>query len=355
MSDDCGRHGTCRVSGNGHTCDCDGEYGGATCQRDPCQTNDDCGRHGTCSVSGNDHTCDCDGEYGGPTCQRDPCQTSDDCGSHGTCSVSGNGHTCNCDGEYGGATCQRDPCQTSDNCIHRGTCVVTRNKHTCDCTSAPGWDGDTCATCTTPCDATKKPAANAQSTCGEDLCYQASCSATCRAGYTGSDATYTCNLQGSWESNAPLSCTAVPCSATRPTPNAASCAAGQYEGPQCQVDCNPGYESSDTPSTPATCGSDGKWQGGSTCSPKSCGTITPVDSTGCGGTYHYDDGEEACTATCDTGFTLTGVADEVASTDFYCGTDGGFEDSDGNGIDAQMNCQREFASLLSGQFPPYFT
>jgi hypothetical protein len=67
-----------------------------------------------------------------------------------------------------------------------------------------------------------------------------------------------------------------------------------------------------------------------------------VGSTGCGGTYQHEDGEKACTAECDTGFTLTGVAGEVASTDFYCGTDGNFENSaDGDTIPAKMVCQRE--------------
>jgi hypothetical protein len=290
-SDDCStQHGTCVVSGDSHTCRCDGEWGGTTCQNDPCDTSDDCStQHGTCRVSGTSHTCRCDGEWGGTTCQRDPCDTSDDCSRHGTCVVSGDSHTCRCNGEWGGTTCQNDPCDTSDDCSRHGTCAVSGDSHTCGCDD--GYSGTTCAT----------PAS---------------------------------------------------CSATSPTTHAASCTAGYFganpDSPsQCPVTCDPGYPSSDTPATPATCGPNGRWQGGSTCEAVSCGKITQDASTGCEGRYSYADGRLACTSTCDTGFTITGAVGGGPSNNnkkFYCGTDGRFTQGSADGAplaQAQMTCLRE--------------
>jgi hypothetical protein len=74
-----------------------------------------------------------------------------------------------------------------------------------------------------------------------------------------------------------------------------------------------------------------------------------MNSMGCDGTYHYEDGEKACTATCDTGFTLTGAVGGEASTDFYCGSDGQFKQGSAGGetIPAKMDCQRECCTAVT--------
>jgi hypothetical protein len=335
-----------------HTCACKNGWKGTNCGQ-PTGCDDNPCKHGAdCTATGGRHTCTCkDGWKNDQTCNDPTGCDGNPCGAHGDqCTATGGRHTCTCkDGWKNDQTCNEPTGCDGNPCgAHGDQCTAMGGRYTCTCKG--GWgDDQTCNTCAHPCAAAKPDRArNAQHACPAGSCYQASCSATCRAGYEGSRATYTCNLQGSWESSAPLICTAVPCSDTPPTPNAASCAAGQYEGPPCPVVCNPGYQPSDRPSAPATCGSDGSWQGGSTCSPVSCGTIEQVDSTGCGRKYHYEDDKKACTATCDTGFTLTGVAGGVASTDFYCGTDKQFKDSaGGETIPAKMDCQRECCTAVT--------
>lgn len=132
----------CSLGFAGERCDvCGGEYSGERCQRDPCFERA-CG-HGSCRVSGITHTCECESGWDGFSCERATGCDGTPCGSHGSCSPQGGKHTCECASGWSGEQdcAHATGCDASPDCGH-GNCTAQGGEHTCSCET--GWYGPTC-------------------------------------------------------------------------------------------------------------------------------------------------------------------------------------------------------------------
>eukprot|EP01051_Picozoa_sp_SAG22_P016483 SAG22_NODE_2336_length_2697_cov_2.088496_1_plen_428_part_00 len=212
-----------------------------------------CKNGGSCSQG----TCTCAAGCSGSTCTTDACSPTPagPCKNSGICSRGpGPGHyTCHCADGYDGNTCQTNLCSPNP-CQHGGSCSPgTGASYRCACSST-GWQGPTCQTCAKPC--TSEVPDKSTKTCGgkscaaqvcpADKCYQGTCAATCRAGYSGTAVSYTCDIHGSWApAAAALACSAKPCSGA-PTANS-NTVTGTFEDTKTiTVACKSGYYSQGT-------------------------------------------------------------------------------------------------------------
>ena len=236
------------------SCSCNSGYRGAHCDGATGCDNADCG-HGTCVASGGAHSCDCHSGYTGVTCSHSTgCDSQPDCG-HGTCVATGASYTCSCNDGWSaagsGKTCSHATgCDSrpASNCNGHGTCTAPPanepNKgagHTCACDGGWKTPASDCSTCAAPC-RNEKPDPNAMDKCTPDgQCLGATCSATCRAGYSGTGVSYTCDIHGSWApAAASLSCSAKTCTKV-PTPHS-NTANGTFEDRKAiTAKCKSGY------------------------------------------------------------------------------------------------------------------
>eukprot|EP00927_Polykrikos_kofoidii_P071042 TRINITY_DN67379_c0_g1_i1.p1 TRINITY_DN67379_c0_g1~~TRINITY_DN67379_c0_g1_i1.p1 ORF type:complete len:1140 (-),score=122.26 TRINITY_DN67379_c0_g1_i1:268-3687(-) len=91
--DNCGGHGACVTSGNGHACLCSGGWTGEACDLEPCPSG--CNSRGAC-LRGN---CVCGASFYGIACEFYRCL--DDCSGHGYCESG----ECVCSGGFSGRSC----------------------------------------------------------------------------------------------------------------------------------------------------------------------------------------------------------------------------------------------------------
>ncbi|XP_006825152.1 uncharacterized protein LOC100366841 [Saccoglossus kowalevskii] len=202
----CHNNGKCIVAStcSDYVCECEGCYGGATCQidMDPCDP-DPCSNTGwsehqcvRLDNSCTEYTCLCRdpirGCYTGPQCNRrhDPCLPNP-CG-RGVCvpdALSCN-YTCTCLGCYTGDDCDihfNDPCSQFSPCRNGGTCIASSDTcmdYSCHCPDC--FEGEFCQFELDPCQL--KPCQN-RGTCipVTNSCTERTCS--CKDCYIGESCT----------------------------------------------------------------------------------------------------------------------------------------------------------------------
>jgi hypothetical protein len=173
-----------------------------------------CNHGGQCKMKGvlgfRQPQCQCASGYAGDHCDDSTgCDHQPDCG-HGQCVANGASHSCNCSPGYDGDTCDRSTGCDGKNCNGHGSCAATGLNHVCTCTT--GWESPSndCSHCVHEC-ADVKPNTLAAQKCTAHSCYQDSCQASCRQGYNGDSATYSCDQSGTWTATTDLSCTPQAC------------------------------------------------------------------------------------------------------------------------------------------------
>lgn len=143
----CGGYGTCVVTNNSASCNCNLGYHAEELNcviNQPCD-GVTCSENGTCIADGDTASCSCNPGYHteGLNCIKnsiiDPCEGIS-CGDHGSCIENGDNPSCSCENGYhlSGLDCVKDvvtgPCSGID-CGGTGICSVVNDTPLCICNS----------------------------------------------------------------------------------------------------------------------------------------------------------------------------------------------------------------------------
>ena len=378
----CKNGGTCTAAGGSHSCTCASGWSGTACDHATGCDGDPCGSHGTCTATGGSHSCACVSGYTGSTCEPVSCGPapspphSDGCsGTSKTFGAScmakcgtgyaGGSHTftCGANGRYSGLlTCTAVSCGPAPSPPHSSGCSgvysYADEAPACTATCSAGWTAGPMSAAIT-CDSNgnyrgsltcsivqcpEAPVPDHSNGCqGKSLSYQGSCKTTCVPGYTGSDATETCQADGTYSAGS--QCVACEAGKYKTSNGASACT-------ECGINTRNPSEGSALASACALCeahsDTEGKrgqsacvcivgyglnsWQAGAACEKAPCPDMSawpglpdhaaghlPGNTSPCQGRSYQD----TCQVDCSTGYTLSVPSSSITTYTCSAGPDDG--------------------------------